>query len=196
MTGREGRKISFSLSGSMDFMRANHRYRGFLITPGFINAHTHMPMTYFRGLADDLPLDKWLQEYIWPLERKMVTPEFVYDASLHAAAEMLCHGITLTNDMYFHIDRIADACIEAGIRVIVSEAVISHTFSGPLSAIRDGVKTKDRYAGQALVDCALAPHIYTCDRYPGRDGGDNRRRFMIHMHLLGLKAKWRMPQRA
>ncbi|HPM04659.1 MAG TPA: amidohydrolase family protein, partial [Candidatus Cloacimonas sp.] len=73
-----------------------------LVTPGLINAHSHLPMTYFRGLADDLPLQKWLQEYIWPLEAKLVNPEFVYDATLHGAAEMLKNGISTTNDMYFH----------------------------------------------------------------------------------------------
>jgi 5-methylthioadenosine/S-adenosylhomocysteine deaminase len=103
---KDGKIMSFSPSGSLDFdARETINAEHCLITPGFINAHTHMPMTYFRGLADDLPLDKWLQEYIWPLESKMVTPEFVYDASLHAAAEMLCNGITLANDMYFHNDR-------------------------------------------------------------------------------------------
>lgn len=137
-----------------------------LITPGFINAHTHMPMTYFRGLADDLPLDDWLQKYIWPMEARMLTPDFVYDASLHAAAEMISNGITLANDMYFHIDRIADACATAGMRVIVSEAILEHTFSAKLSQIRDSVRRiKERYQDQALVDCALAPHaIYTCSR--------------------------------
>ncbi len=185
---KDGKIMSFSPSGSLDFdAREIINAENCLITPGFINAHTHMPMTYFRGLADDLPLDKWLQEYIWPLESKMVTPEFVYDASLHAAAEMLCNGITLANDMYFHNDRTADACIEAGIRVIVSEAVISHTFSGPLSAIGDSIRSmRDRYAGQPLVDFALAPHaIYTCDRdmlaeMAAIAAADN---LMIHMHL-------------
>ena len=60
-----------------------------LVIPGLINAHSHLPMTYFRGLADDLPLQKWLQEFIWPLEAKLVQPDFVFAATLHGAAEMI-----------------------------------------------------------------------------------------------------------
>ncbi|MCK9584544.1 MAG: amidohydrolase family protein [Candidatus Cloacimonetes bacterium] len=137
---------------------------GCLVTPGFINTHSHMPMSYFRGLADDLPLDTWLKDYIWPLEAKLVSSDFVYAASLHSAAEMIKNGITLTNDMYFHKERIAEACIRAGLRVIVSEAIIAPNYSGDGHEFAEKVQEfKDAYRDQALVDCALAPHaIYTC----------------------------------
>ncbi|MBP9006413.1 MAG: amidohydrolase family protein, partial [Candidatus Syntrophosphaera sp.] len=65
-----------------------------IVMPGLINAHTHLPMTYFRGLADDLPLEIWLNHYIWPLEAKILNRNFIYNASLHGAAEMLKNGIT------------------------------------------------------------------------------------------------------
>lgn len=139
---------------------------GCLITPGFINTHSHMPMSYFRGLADDLPLHTWLNDYIWPLEAKIVCPDFAYDASLHSAAEMIKNGITLTNDMYFHKESIADACIKAGLRVIVSEAIIAPKYSGDGQEFGEKVQEFDEaYRHQPLVDCALAPHaIYTCSR--------------------------------
>ncbi|MDY0112280.1 MAG: amidohydrolase family protein, partial [Candidatus Syntrophosphaera sp.] len=70
-----------------------------IIMPGLINAHTHLPMTYFRGLADDLPLEIWLNNYIWPLEAKILNRKFIYNASLHGAAEMLKNGITQIHDM-------------------------------------------------------------------------------------------------
>jgi len=66
-----------------------------IVMPGFINAHTHIPMTYFRGLADDLPLQEWLQNYIWPAEAKFVSEEFVYLAALHGEAELVKNGITI-----------------------------------------------------------------------------------------------------
>ncbi len=139
---------------------------GCLVTPGFVNAHTHVPMSYFRGLADDLPLDKWLNDYIWPLEAKMVNEDFVLDSSLHAAAEMIKNGITLCNDMYFHEDRIADAFTKAGTRVIISQAIIGHNFDKDPSEIAPIVqKMQSCYQDNPLVDCAIAPHaIYTCSK--------------------------------
>lgn len=158
-----------------------------LITPGFINAHTHMPMTYFRGLADDLPLDRWLQSYIWPLEAKMITPEFVHDASLHAAAEMLCNGITLANDMYFHMAEIADASVACGLRVIVSEAMIGTSVKTPLADLGSHVQAiLHKYEGNPLVDACLAPHsIYTCSTeiLAACAKVASQKGWMIHTHL-------------
>lgn len=144
--------------------KQTHDAFGCLVTPGFINAHSHMPMSYFRGLADDLPLHTWLKDYIWPLEAKMMTPDFVYDASLHSAAEMILNGITLTNDMYFQKERIAEACIRAGLRVIVSEAIIAPKYSGDGHEFAEKVQEfESAYRDQPLVDCSIAPHaIYTC----------------------------------
>ncbi len=160
---------------------------GCLITPGFINAHSHMPMTYFRGLADDLPLDTWLNDYIWPLEAKMMTPDFVYDASLHSAAEMIMNGITLTNDMYFHKERVADACIRAGLRVLVSEAIIAPDYSGDGQEFADKIlEFNDTYRDQPLVDCTIAPHaIYTCssDVYSSCARLALENGWLLHTHL-------------
>lgn len=160
---------------------------GCLITPGFVNAHSHMPMTYFRGLADDLPLDTWLRDYIWPLEKKMMTPDFVYEASLHSAAEMIKNGITLTNDMYFQKERIADACIRAGLRVLVSEAIIAPEYSGDGQEFAEKVHIfNDTYRDQPLVDCTIAPHaIYTCssDVYSSCARLALENGWLLHTHL-------------
>ncbi|GAB1365817.1 amidohydrolase family protein [Candidatus Cloacimonadaceae bacterium] len=160
-----------------------------LVTPGLINAHSHLPMTYFRGLADDLPLQKWLQEYIWPLEAKLVNPEFVYDATLHGAAEMLKNGISTTNDMYFHMGSIADACIKAGLRVIISEALIDHqlTEEDRNCCIGNRIKKlREDYRDQPLIDFSLAPHsIYTCSPDTLKKCAEVAKEngFLIHMHL-------------
>src|SRR5690606_10732133 len=82
---------------------------GQLLTPGFVNLHTHAAMALLRGVADDLPLRKWLNERIWPLESKLVSPAFVRDGALLAAHEMLLGGTTCFNDMYFF----PEAAIEA-----------------------------------------------------------------------------------
>lgn len=160
-----------------------------LIIPGLINAHSHLAMTYFRGLADDLPLHKWLQEYIWPLEAKLIKPDFVYDATLHGAAEMIKNGISTTNDMYFHMSSIADACIKAGLRVVISEALLDMQLSEEERKCCIGNRIKKLridYKAEPLVDFSLAPHsIYTCGtetlKTCAKVARDND--ILVHMHL-------------
>lgn len=160
-----------------------------LVVPGLINTHSHLPMTYFRGLADDLPLHKWLQEYIWPLEAKLVNADFVFDATLHGAAEMIKNGITCSNDMYFHMASIANACKEAGLRVVVSEALIDP--SGSLATAEHGIGSKilelqEQYRNEPLISFSLAPHsIYTCSKASLAKCAEvaSEQGFMLHMHL-------------
>jgi 5-methylthioadenosine/S-adenosylhomocysteine deaminase len=95
-----------------------------LVMPGLINAHTHAPMTLFRGIADDLPLETWLYKYIWPAETKLLSPDFVRLGTQLAAAEMIRSGTVLFCDMYYFEDDIAEACREAGIRVVIGEALV------------------------------------------------------------------------
>ena len=95
-----------------------------IVMPGLINAHTHLPMSYFRGLADDLPLQTWLHDFIWPLEAKMLKSDFISQAALHGAAEMIKNGITQIHDMYFDMPAVANACSQAGLRAIIGEAVL------------------------------------------------------------------------
>lgn len=161
--------------------------RNCLVIPALINAHSHLPMTYFRGLADDLPLDKWLGEYIWPLEAKMVTGDFVYDAALHGAAEMLKNGICLTNDMYFHCDKIAEAVTKAGMRAIVSYAIIERDPNTPHKSYEANMLALDEYCRDyPLVDCSFAPHaIYTCSKDLLKSAADFalKHDWLLHTHL-------------
>src|SRR5919197_5137197 len=87
-----------------------------VVIPGLVNAHTHAAMQLMRGLADDLPLMRWLQEHIWPAETRHVSPEFVRDGTLLACAEMLRGGITCFNDMYFFPQAALESALEAGMR--------------------------------------------------------------------------------
>ena len=99
---------------------------GKLLVPGFVNAHTHLPMTLFRGLAEDLALREWLEERIWPAERKL-TPEVVYWFALLGLVEMIRTGTTAFADMYFFMEEVGKAVEEAGLRALLSYGIIAPT---------------------------------------------------------------------
>jgi 5-methylthioadenosine/S-adenosylhomocysteine deaminase len=103
---------------------------GGLIMPGLVNTHTHLPMTLFRGLADDLPLDVWLNEHIFPAEGAHINPDNVRWASLLACAEMLLSGTTTCCDGYFYEDQVAEAVKESGMRAILAQGVIDFPAPG------------------------------------------------------------------
>jgi 5-methylthioadenosine/S-adenosylhomocysteine deaminase len=137
-----------------------------LIVPGLINAHTHAPMTLYRGLADDLPLDIWLKEYIWPAEGRSVNPDMVYWGTLLAADEMIRSGATLFADMYFFEDDIGRAAADAGIRALLGEALLefpSPNFKTPAEGLDYVRASLERWAGHPLVKPILQPHsTYAC----------------------------------
>lgn len=97
---------------------------GCLIMPGFVNCHNHTPMSLLRGLCDDLPLDQWLNNYIFPAEAKFVSPDFVYTGALLSMAEMLLSGTTTVADGYFFMEDVARAAIGIGIRTIAAQGVL------------------------------------------------------------------------
>jgi 5-methylthioadenosine/S-adenosylhomocysteine deaminase len=139
--------------------------RGGIIMPGLINVHTHAAMTCFRGLADDLPLMSWLQEYIFPAEAKL-TPDVVYKGSLLACAEMILSGTTTFCDMYLFEDAVAQAVKQSGMRAVVGEVLYDFT-SPNYGPIEEGLEyTKaliDKWQGDPLVTIAVEPHSpYLC----------------------------------
>ena len=119
---------------------------GKVLMPGLINAHTHVPMTLLRGLADDLRLDVWLMGYMMPVEREFVSPEFVRLGTLLACAEMIRSGVTCFVDMYYFEEDIARATAEAGMRAICSQTVLkfptpdADSYEESLSLARDFIK--------------------------------------------------------
>jgi len=131
------------------------------LIPGLVNAHTHAAMSLMRGIADDLPLMRWLQEAIWPTEGRHVSESFVRDGTLLAAAEMLASGTTTCNDMYFHPDAAAEAFDEAGIRAVIGVTVLD--FPTPYAAsadeyFRKGLEARDRWRRHPLIEFSIAPH--------------------------------------
>src|SRR5688572_25554522 len=115
---------------------------GKVLMPGLINAHTHVPMTLLRGLADDLRLDVWLMGYMMPVEREFVSPEFVRLGTLLACAEQIRSGITTFNDMYYFEEDVAKAAAEAGMRAVCGQTVMK--FPAPDAASYEDSLAKAR----------------------------------------------------
>ncbi len=139
-----------------------------LLMPGFINTHTHAAMVLFRGIADDLPLQQWLQDHIWPLEGKFLSEEFVYDGTKLACLEMLKSGTTTFNDMYFFTESIAKAAKELKIRAVIGQGIIDFetpSGKGPEDYFKKAIEFIEKYEKDETVIPALAPHaIYTCSK--------------------------------
>ncbi|MDD5232328.1 MAG: amidohydrolase [Syntrophales bacterium] len=139
---------------------------GCIVMPGLVNGHTHAAMTCFRGMADDLKLEDWLQNYIFPAEARNVRPELVYWGTLLACAEMIRSGTTTFCDMYIFEEETARASKEAGVRCLAGEVLFD--FPSPNFKTSDeGLKyTEDlirRWAGDPLIGIVVEPHAcYTC----------------------------------
>jgi 5-methylthioadenosine/S-adenosylhomocysteine deaminase len=132
-----------------------------ILIPGLINLHTHAAMTLMRGIADDLPLMEWLQKHIWPIEGAHMSPQFVYDGTRLACAEMLKGGITCFNDMYFYPDAAANAASEFGMRATLGITTLE--FPTPYASdaadyISKGLAVRQDWLGNPLIDFCLAPH--------------------------------------
>jgi 5-methylthioadenosine/S-adenosylhomocysteine deaminase len=137
-----------------------------IVMPGLINAHTHAPMTLFRGMADDLPLMTWLNDHIFPAEAKFVDREFVYIGSLLAAWEMTRSGTTSFCDGYFFEDEVGRAAAEVGIRAWIGEGILQFptpSLKDPGRTIEHNREFIERWMGNRLVKPTVFPHgAYTC----------------------------------
>ncbi|WP_420839502.1 TRZ/ATZ family hydrolase [Dechloromonas hankyongensis] len=144
------------------FAPARHvKLPGHILIPGLINLHTHAAMTLMRGIADDLPLMDWLQKHIWPIEGTHMSPQFVYDGTRLACAEMLKGGITCFNDMYFYPDAAASAASEFGMRATLGITTLE--FPTPYASdaadyISKGLAVRQDWLGNPLIEFCLAPH--------------------------------------
>jgi len=134
---------------------------GKLLMPGFINSHTHVPMTILRNAADDLKFHDWLFGRILPLEDKLA-PEDCYWGTQLGIMEMLRTGTTCFLDMYFHIDHVAQAVYDAGMRAVLSRGLMGGV-DGETS-LKEAKEEIARWQGKGNIDFMLAPHApYTCD---------------------------------
>ncbi len=161
---------------------------GKLVLPGFVNAHTHLPMVLFRGLADDLLLRVWLEEHIWPIEKDLC-PEDVYWGALFGLAEMIRGGTTTCADMYFHTDAIGRAVEEVGVRALLSCGIIAERLdTHGKRELKKAEEAITRWEGAAngRIRTAVSPHaIYTCGEPVWRVAIDLAGKYAvpIHTHL-------------
>lgn len=139
---------------------------GKVLMPGLVNAHTHVPMTLLRGLADDLRLDVWLMGYMIPVEREFVSPDFVRLGTMIACVELIRSGVTCFADMYYFEEEVARATADAGLRAVCSQTVMKFPapdasfYEESLASARDFV---ERWKGHPLIVPSVAPHSpYMC----------------------------------
>ena len=170
-----------------------------LVMPGLINSHTHAAMSLFRGLADDLPLDKWLNTYIFPVEKAFVNEEFTYWGTLLAGWEMITSGTTCFADGYFCEDAAVKACLDLGIRGILAQGIIDF----PAPGVPD-FKKNIFYAEQflkkwqgvsELITPAIFAHApYTCSdktlKFAKKLANDYQIFFFIHV----AETKWEVEE--
>jgi 5-methylthioadenosine/S-adenosylhomocysteine deaminase len=160
-----------------------------VLLPGFVNAHTHNPMTLMRGIADDLPLKVWLQQHIWPIEAAVMAPDFVADGITLAIAEMLRGGTTSCNENYFFPDVQAAVYKRHGFRARIGLPVIDFPTawaSGDDEYFDKAGAVHDQWRGDPLVAMAFAPHA----PYTVNDANFERVRMLadqldvpVHLHL-------------
>jgi 5-methylthioadenosine/S-adenosylhomocysteine deaminase len=138
-----------------------------IVLPGLVNTHTHAPMVLYRGLADDLPLMEWLNNYIFPAEAKTVSPEFVRAGTRLAALEMIESGTTTFADMYYFEEEIANETRRAGLRAVLGQTIIQFPVADaktPADALARAEAFITSFKNDPLITPAVAPHaIYTLD---------------------------------
>ena len=170
--------------------------KGKLVLPGFINGHTHVPMTLFRGIHDDVTLNDWLYKYIFPAEKKNVNEEFVRWGTRLAAAEQIRAGVTTFADMYYFEDAVAEETKAAGMRAVVGETFID--FPAPDNKSEPEMlsyteKFLKKWQGDPLIHAAVAPHsIYTCSQKTLQDAAALARKYHapILIHVGEMKKEW------
>jgi len=132
-----------------------------ILLPGLINAHTHSPMSLFKGVGGGLPMQRWLHECIFPLERDFLTPQFVRDGAELAIAEMIRGGATCFNDMYYFPEDIIDVACHARIRICCGLTVLEFATAYAADAdeyIGKGLEVRDQYKDDGRVHFMFAPH--------------------------------------
>lgn len=170
--------------------------KGKLVMPGLINGHTHIPMVLMRGLVDDVTLDDWLRNYIFPAEARNVTEDYVRWGSRLALAEMIRSGTTTFADMYYFEDAEAEETKAAGLRGLLGETWIDFPAPDNKSEAEMAAYTEKflkKWQGDALIQAAVAPHsIYTCSEKTLRDAAVLARKYHapILIHVAEMRKEY------
>lgn len=172
--------------------------KGRALFPGLINTHTHAPMVYFRGLADDIPLKEWLEQHIWPAEAKWLSSEFVSDASELACLEMLKAGITNYCDMYFYSDAAGKTAEKIGMRAVLGSGILD--FPTKFAATADEYFENaeifiNNWKGNELITPCIAPHAtYTCGPETYKRAGNTAEKYDIPLHTHLAETRWEVAE--
>jgi 5-methylthioadenosine/S-adenosylhomocysteine deaminase len=166
-----------------------------IIMPGLVNAHTHAAMTCFRGIADDMELMDWLNDYIFPAEARNVDPELAYWGSMLACAEMIKSGTTTFSDMYIFEEETAQAARKAGMRCLLGEVLFdfpSPNFKTPAEGLACTERLIRKWADDPLINIMVEPHsLYTCspELLKASKALANRYHIPLATHFLENKAE-------
>lgn len=161
-----------------------------------VNAHTHAAMIAFRGVTEDVPLQEWLNKYIWPAEKQNVNSDFVYEKTKEAILEMKKNGIKIFSDMYFFEDRVAEAAKELGMRAVIGEGILDFptpSAENPEKAFETTEKLLIKYQNDPLIKVAVAPHsIYAVSEENLIKAKKLAKKYsaLFHIHLAETKTEF------
>jgi 5-methylthioadenosine/S-adenosylhomocysteine deaminase len=198
----EGEFITAVLSRSEALTRYSEADRVELpehvLLPGFINMHTHSAMTLLRGYADDLNLQVWLYDHIWPVEKAFLGPGFVHDGSKLAIAEMLRGGTTFFNDLYFFPEVTAATAVETGIRACIGLPVIDVPTiwaANEDECIDKGLEVSASWQCEPLISTSFAPHApYSVGDSALSRVAELSKNLDMRVHMHVLESGWEIPE--
>jgi len=197
---KEGKILKIGKKEEIDELYEGEYLGGdsYLFLPGFINTHTHAAMVFLRGVADDLPLKKWLEEYIWPLEKSFVTEELIDDVVPLALAEMVRSGITTFADMYFFEEITAKWVKMVGIKGVLGEGIIEFetpSFKSPKDALEFSEGFIKKWRGDRNIFPAVAPHSpYSCSIDTLRMSIDLAKKYDAPLLIHISETKWEVDE--
>jgi 5-methylthioadenosine/S-adenosylhomocysteine deaminase len=172
--------------------------RGKAVLPGFVNTHTHAPMVFMRGLADDLPLKEWLEENIWPTESRWLSGEFVTDAASLACLEMLKAGITSFCDMYFFEDEVGSVAKSMGMRALLGAGILDFPTKLTMCAddcLENAERLIEKWKGDEFISTSIAPHsAYGCGAETLGKVLDMAERHGVLMQIHLAETRWEVEE--
>lgn len=163
------------------------------VLPGFVNAHTHAAMTLLRGLGEEAPLMEWLQKKIWPVEERL-TSDYIYWGTLSAILEMLACGTTCFADMYFGMERVAEAALQSGIRAALCRGITAGAPGKLQRSLQENLELAERWHGrEGLMTVQLGPHApYTVPLEDMRTITEAARDRGLGVHFHFLETEWEL----
>lgn len=171
---------------------------GRAVLPGFVNTHTHAAMVFMRGMADDLPLKVWLEEYVWPAENRWLGEQYINDAVELAVGEMLKAGITTFNDMYFFEYVAADVAKRMGARAMLGVGIIdfpTKTTKDADDCLAKAERFIEKWNDDELVYPAVAPHAaYSCSPDTLRKSKALAEKHGVHIHTHASETEWEVEE--